>query len=42
MSETFCQRDNAFSQHRLAFASAIAACQHELERLFGVKPQKTI
>ena len=31
--QLFCRRDNAFSQYALAFASAIATCQHELQRL---------
>ena len=34
MSSTFCQRENAFSQYTSAFASAIATCQCELERLY--------
>ena len=30
----FCLRDNAFPQYTPAFASAIAACRRELERLY--------
>ena len=31
--QLFCRGGNAFPQHTLAYASAIARCRHELERL---------
>ena len=31
--QLFCLHDNAFSQYKPAFASAIVACRRELERL---------